>query len=207
MTAILISRQKSKNSDYIYVSADQRVTSGFTVTSENSIKIFTREATERRPYRRHYVRAGNLGQTDYIINHLEKFPSVDDIFTFAFEFEPFTKLTTDITFYIIDENPDGVQIIEFSKDEDSNTRERDTVNVMVYNIDEILHSPIFDGSAGDIVCSCYKALEQYGKFVSEEDRIRHSFKAAASVNTTINSNVTLIKIPVKRKRLSKDAVY
>lgn len=207
MTAILISRVKEKNKDTLYLAADQRVSTDDYIVSDHNKKIFTYEPDDGHEYRRHYVTVGDVMPTDYLINKLEQLNSLEEIYTYMFENELFGKMKGNMTFYIVIEYPDKPVVLQIYKSDD-------TSGVVNCNLDELELSPIFDGSGGLALVSAYKAMnalydaEHYvdpelSVRFTQEQFIKMSFRIAAKQVPTMNDNVTLIKIPIKKSVKAK----
>jgi hypothetical protein len=207
MTAILITRTLKDHGDILYIAADQRVTAGDTIISNNYNKIITQEASEVHPHRRHYVMCGDLFPVEYLIHRLEKLTSFDDLYSYMFENEIFTKLPASVTFYVIDELPGKPQILQIFK-------HKKTSGVINMPLDELLSNPIFDGSGGEVVVAAYKALELtrelYGIEGAKRDKtttkglITLSFAVGADIINSMNEQVTIVEIPIKKFRKKKE---
>ncbi len=199
MTAILISRDITEEADTLYLAADQRVTAGDTVISDRNIKIFTYEATEKHLHRRHYITVGDVAPTDYLIHKIEQLDSLDSLYSYMFENEMLSKMPGTLVFYVVDEVPGKPQILQVSK-------HKKYMGVVNYPLAEILEYPIFDGSGGETVMAAYKALQVHSP-LEIESRILASFEVAASIINSINNNVTLVPIVIKKfkkKRVKTD---
>ena len=204
MTAILISREIRDNKDTLYVAADQRVSSDDLVISDHNKKIFTFEPDMTHEYRRHYVTVGDVMPTDYIINKIEALASLDDLYGYMFENELLTRMKGNIVFYIVVEVPGKPQIIQVYK----NDKRSGVVN---HNLDEVVHNPIFDGSGGAALLSAYSAYTDLVARSEGEEKLDFtipkliylSFKVAAKTISSMNANVTLLEIPIKKVRRSK----
>lgn len=188
MTAILISREKTETSDTLYLAADRRVTSDDMVISDNNRKIFTYGPCEAHQYTRHYITVGDVSPTDYLIHKIEQLASIDALYSYMFETDVLTKMTGTIVFYVVDEEPGKPKVLQISK----YNKRSGIVNLV---LDEIITDTIFDGSGGTVVAAAFKVLADR-KDITFEDRIQRSFTAAASVISSMNDTVDLIKIPI-----------
>ncbi len=195
MTAILISREVTEEADTLYLAADQRVTAGDTIISDRNIKIFTYEATEKHLHRRHYITVGDVAPTDYLIHKIEQLDSLDSLYSYMFENEMLSKMPGTLVFYVVDEVPGKPQVLQVSK-------HKKYMGVVNYPLAEILEHPIFDGSGGENVMSAYRALTSHA-YLDEAIKIQASFSAAATIVNSINDNVTLIPIVIKKHRKKK----
>lgn len=195
MTAILISRDITEESDTIYLAADGRVTAGDTIISEHNKKIFTYKANDKHEFTRHYITVGDVNPTDYLIHKLEAISSFEDLYMFMFENDILNKMPGYVVFYVIDDIPGNPRILQIYKN-------KKTSGVTTVDLNELTESPIFDGSGGEAVLSSFLTAGLIDG-LNHRQRIALSFKIASEIVITMNSNVDIIPIQLKRFRKKK----
>lgn len=196
MTAILIGLSKENSKEYLYLAADQRITTQDYVVSDSNVKIFSYDKDERHPHRRHYVTAGDVHPTDYLISKLEQLENLNDFHIFMAENEIVSKMKANLTFYVVVETPGRPLVVQVYKSDEY-------VGTVAHDLKELKDNPIFDGSGGLAVISAYRALEAVTNLkesMTTQNFVQLAFSSAARHVFSMNDKLTFLKIPVKLKK-------
>lgn len=198
MTAILISRIIDDSTDYLYIFADQRITSDDRIMSNHNQKIFSFPPNNVRSYRRHYVTVGDVAPTDYILHRLEAINDMESLYQFIMESELFTKMPHDAAIYMINESPGVPEIIVIEKS-------KDYTGTRTIDMEELKQRPLFDGSGGLYVQVALDAVMSAvvpGKY-SYTDLVEIAFASAADSITSMNARVSIVQIPIPVRKIRK----
>lgn len=220
MTAILIDRNIDDKEDALYVFADTRLsTEAGDIYANNTVKIKSYPADDIYPYPRHYAIAGSSDVIYYIIYMMEKYiNNIDELYRFVFEDLKLREIESNSIVWSIKETegvPEIFNVAKYGKSAEldylpiEELRPRDEVR--------------FSGSGGPLVAASLQAIRYnrdhrkrlHDAFLSEEEpvmnfidnyymsEIEQAFRAASVVTSTINSNITHVRIPIKSKRRKK----
>ncbi len=220
MTAILLDRNIDDKEDALYLFADSRLsTEDGTIAANNSSKIRSFPADEKYAHARHYMYAGSFDAIHYLIHMIEKnLHNIDDLYTFIFEDPKLKEIDSHSVVYLVKETEGLPEIYVVSKT-------AKTAELEHYHIDELKprDEVRFDGSGGPLVACALRAIrynrdhrkrlhdactleeEPYIHFIDNYylSEIEQAFKAASEYTSTINANITHVRIPLKSKRRKK----
>lgn len=201
MTAILIANLPEKKSNYLYLAADRRVTSGDKLISDNNQKVFVRVNGDTTRY---YATSGDVGPTDYIIDKMESL-ALHHIQPFMFDDTAFKAIRGTFAAFVVEAGPEGVLAAEVGIYEEDGEpgKAENRLYMEMLNLDELKTYPRVLGSGGFHVLASFRALGLSDQEESNTNRVQRAFTAASSVILSINDTVDIFKfkIPKRGKKL------
>lgn len=201
MTAILIANLPEGKSNYLYLAADRRVTSGDKLISDNNRKIFVRTNGDTTRY---YATSGDVGPTEYIIDKMESY-AIQHVQALLFDEPTLKGVRGTFAAFVVEVSPDGVVAYEagiYEEDGEPGKAEN-RMYMELLDLEELKTYPRVLGSGGFHVLAAFRAISGQEGISTPHADINDSFKAAAGVILSINDTVDIHRFKLPKKSIKK----